>query len=263
MVALPYGLRLRAPLFLALAVFLLGSTPALSPAQALRLNGATTVQKRIVEPNQAALQTALGVSLSVAGNGTGPGLIDLLEGRADVAMASESLEMAVESAKAVAAKKGTTLPDTSDLRAHPLVEDVIVPIVHKANPVAALSFEQLAGLCTGKITDWKEVGGEALPVAVVTAQVGEATRHAFQVLVMAGADYAAGARAVSTVREEVDLIAKLKGAIGAVSESFVDASRVKAVRTDKISRPLILVTRGEPTEKIKELVDFLISKAGK
>jgi len=49
--------------------------------EVVRLNGSTTVQKRIMEPGKEALEKATGIKLVLTGNGTGSGLEDLVKGR--------------------------------------------------------------------------------------------------------------------------------------------------------------------------------------
>lgn len=231
----------------------------------LTIAGSTTVQKRVLEPGAAALKAATGIDVKVQGIGTGKGMMALVDGKVPAAAASESLADAIESAKAAAAGGGKTFNASNDLQFHEIVRDSIVVIVNKDNPVAGLSKEQLKAINSGKAKNWKEVGGPDLPIKVVTSHAGSATRAVFQKQVMDGADYVAGVTEVRTTREEINEVSKDKGAIGAVSEGFFAQNKgsAKLVKAPDISRPLGLVTKGEPSAEVKKLLGFFASAEGK
>ncbi len=234
-------------------------------AQEIKVWGSTTCQKRFLEPGAESFKSATGIDLKVLGVGTGKGMMALIEGKAPVAAASSSLESAIKSAKKEADKAGKPIAIPDSLQFHKIAEDVIVPIIHKDNPVSALTFAQLADLNTGKITNWKEVGGPDLPVKVVTSHAGSATREVFQKQVMNKQDYAPGKVEVSSTRLEINEVSEDKGAIGAVSEGFykLNPGNAKVVSTDPISRPLALITVGDPAPEAQKLIDFFRSGEGK
>lgn len=224
-------------------------------AETVRLHGSTTVQKRIMEPGKDALKKATGIDVEMLGNGTGNGLEDLVAGKCDASMASEELADAVESMKSASGKAAS-----GDLKPHVITSDVIKVIVNPANPVKKLNKEQLKGLHTGKIENWKDVGGADSPVIVVTSHLGSATRKVFQKAIMDNEKYVEGAIEVKTTREEVDNVGQLPEAIGAVSNGFVNLpgnkEKVKIVETQEISRPLMLITKGDPSPAVKKVLDF-------
>ena len=151
------------------------------------------------------------------------------------------------------------LPDDGTYQEHVIIRDVIVPIVHKDNPLSKLSWEQLSDINTGKITNWKAVGGADQKIVVITSQPTSATRKVFQKQVMKKAAYAKGAREVRSTRQEVDLVSKFKGGIGAVSEGFVkmNPGKVKVLETAEISRPLSIITKGDPSPEVKAVIAYL------
>ncbi|MHB1291266.1 MAG: substrate-binding domain-containing protein, partial [Sulfuricella sp.] len=157
-------------------------------AETLEISGSTTVQKSVIEPNLGAIKAATGLEVKFAGVGTGKGMIALFEGKVPVAAASESLEAAVSSAKKAAEESGKAVSAPADLQFHEIKVDSIVVIVNKDNPVDALTKAQLKDINSGKVKNWKEVGGPDLPVKVVTSQPGSATRAVFQKQIMDGAD---------------------------------------------------------------------------
>lgn len=234
-------------------------------AQEVTIAGSTTVQKRVLEPGAAALKAATGIEVKVQGTGTGKGMISLFEGKVPAAAASESQAEAVASAQKAAKEAEKTITVPGNLQFHELFTDAIVVMVHKDNKVSSLTKEQLKDLNSGKVKNWKEVGGADLPVKVVTSHAGSATRSVFQKQAMDGADYVAGALEVRTTREEITEVAREPGAIGAVSEGFLaqNPGKVKTVKAPAISRPLALVTVGEPKPEVKKIIDFFKSAEGK
>jgi len=232
----------------AIALSLIAALPV--AAAEITLSGSTTVQKRILEPAADAIEAATGVTIKVLGTGSGKGFNEILSGKASASIASTSLNSLLAKNK---------LDDDGTYQQHTIVEDVIVPIVHPSNPVSELSLEQLSDIHTGKITNWKDVGGNDQKIIVVTVAKGHATRSVFQKKVMNKADYVKGAREVKTVRQEVGLVGKFKGGIGAVSEGFAAANpgKVKVIKTENISRPLAIITKGAPDAELQKVIDFL------
>jgi phosphate transport system substrate-binding protein len=239
-------------LFLSLLVFSMWtySTPAI--AKELELPGSTTFQKRILEPCARSLEEATQIKLIVRGVNSGKGFEELAAGKVPASISSSPLPLLL-------AKAG--LPNDGTYREHVIVTDVIVPIVHPQNSIAELSWQQLTDIHSGKITNWNEVGGPDQKIVVVTSQPTAATRTVFQELVMKGAPYVEGVREVRSTREEVDLVSGFKGGIGAVSEGFLalNQGKVKVVKTEAISRPLSVITKGDPSPEVKAVIDFLKS----
>ncbi|HCE67178.1 MAG TPA: phosphate ABC transporter substrate-binding protein [Geobacter sp.] len=231
-------------------------------AETVRLHGSTTVQKRIMEPGKEALKKATGIDLVLVGNGTGNGLEDLVGGKCDAGMASEELADAVASMKDASGKAAT-----GDLKPHVITSDVIKVIVNPANPVSKLDKAQLKGLHNGSITNWKTVGGPDLPVIVVTSHLGSATRKVFQKVIMDGSKYVDGALEVETTRKEIEDVGQFPEGIGAVSMGFINLpgnkEKVKIVETPEISRPLMLITKGEASPGVKKIVDFFTGEGKK
>ena len=226
---------------------------AVTPAawsETVRLNGATTVLNVVVNPHREAVQKATGHTLEINGNATGKGLVDLAEGRADLAMCSEPLEIAVEAA-AVAGKK----IDVKTLQLHEIRKDEIVFVVHSGNPVSSLTWEQLRDIHTGKITNWKQVGGKDAAMVVYSDAVTGGTRAMVKKTVMGDADYGSHVKSLTSVSRVAELVAKDPNAVGGVGKGFADEKTMKIVQTKKLERPLGFVTVGTPSAKAKQVID--------
>lgn len=221
-----------------------------SVAKELVVAGSTTVQKRILEPAGEAVKAATGIDVKVRGINSGKGFEELRKGKIEASISSSPLKGLL---------KEFGVPDDGTYREHIITEDVIVPIVHASNPVDNLTWEQLAAINTGKITNWKEVGGPDQKIIVITSQPTAATRAVFQDMVMKKRPYVEGVREVMSTRQEIDLVGKFKGGVGAVSESFVamNPGKVKVVKTGKISRPLSFITKGDPNPDVRSVIDYL------
>lgn len=243
-------------LLVLLTLFVFTST---SSAEVVKIWGSTTCQKRFLEPGAAALEKATGIKVKVLGVGTGKGMLALLGGKTNVAASSSPLASSIKSAQKEAKKAGKSEPVIPEnIMFHEIAKDVIIPIVHKDNPLNSLTFEQLADLHTGKITNWKDVGGPDMPVKIITSHAGSATKAVFQKKVMKKADYVTTATLVKSTRLEINEVSKDKGAIGAVSEGFfkLNPGNAKMIKTDPIQRPLALITIGTPAPEVQKIIDF-------
>lgn len=233
-------------------------------AQVLEVSGATTLQRRVLEPGAEALKAATGVQLKIYGPGTGKGMISVIEGKVPVAAAGESLEDAIASAKSAAAESGKTLTVPANLVYHQVASDNIVVAVHASNPVKSLSKQQIKEIMGGKLTNWKQVGGPDLAVKVYSAAPGQAVRSAVQKGFLDGDSYAPGTIDIRTALEQLRVIGSEPGAIGAMSEPVLRASteKLRVVPGAAIARPLGFVTVGQPTPLAQKMIDYFRSPEG-
>lgn len=234
-------------------------------AEVLVVYGSTTCISRFLEPGAAELEKATNIQIRTVGVGTGQGLFALLQGQAKVSAASEDLQGAIESTKKYAATKNVSISKFDYLQYHKIADDEVVVIVHKDNPVKSLTWKQLKAVNTGAVKNWKGVGGPDLPIKVVTSHAGSATRLFFQKLVMENAAYSEQATTVWTTEKEIEEVSMDKGAIGAVSVTFHVKMPRDTIRisTDRIVRPLGLITFGKPTQKVQKVIDFFTIGEGR
>src|ERR1700733_15735064 len=151
----------RRALVIALAAFLaLGAT---AQARTVAIHGSTTVSAAVLVPHKDDIEKASGETLDIVANGSGRGLADLTAGKADMAMISAPLE--AEAAAANAKTPGSV--DPAKLVVHQIGEARVAFVVHPSNPVKELSLAQIAGILSGKISKWSEVGGADQPIVVV------------------------------------------------------------------------------------------------
>jgi phosphate transport system substrate-binding protein len=243
---------------LILGAALIFGQAAAALAEEVKLNGAASVVTDLVAPNQGAVEKATGIKLIVNKSNAGKGLIDLVDGSCDAAMASASLEATVQAAKSA----GLTKP-VPDLRMHVIAKSEVVFVVHPSNPVKKLTWEQITDIHTGKISNWKVLGGKDLPITVYTDAKASATRGLIKQVVMGNAEYAAGAKAVGFVKEVNDKVALDPSGIGGLGSGFVEPGQVSIVSTKKIERPLGFITVGAPSAKVQKVMDAFKAASAK
>lgn len=251
------NLKMRSVLLLAVL-----ATGSAAWAETLEISGGTTPQKEVIEPKQEALKAATGIDIKFNGVGTGNGMVALIEGKVPVAAVGDVLPDAIEAGKKAAKNEGKDLKVPGNLVFHEIGKDEQVIIVHKSNPVTALTKAQLKDMATGKATNWKEVGGPDLPIKVIVTKPGLAPGQFFQKVFMDGAPYVQGAQEVQSPREVITWVSRTPGGFGAAAEVHMSANPgdAKVVKAPPAVRKLGLVTIGEPSGAAKKVIDFLKTK---
>ncbi len=128
----------------------------------LIITGSSTVAPLVSEIAKRFESQHSDVRIDVQMGGSSRGISDVRQGVSNIGMASRSLK-----------------ENEEDLFAFPIALDGISIIVHKDNPVTELTDEQIISIYTGKITNWKEVGGKDAPITVVNKAEGRATLELF------------------------------------------------------------------------------------
>lgn len=216
----------------------------------LRIHGAASVFDSVVTPYRSAVENRTGVRLAVEKSNAGKGLKDLAEGKCELAMVSASLEASLAGAKTVGLER-----PPPDLRMHVVATSEVVFVVHPANPVKSLSWEQLKDIHTGKVTNWKELGGKDQPIAVYTDAAASATRGLVKQVVLGGAEYAPSAQALGAVKDVNDRVAKDEAGVGALGLEFADPKQVTIVQSKKVERPLAFISVGPPSAEAQQIID--------
>lgn len=197
-----------------------------------------------------------GERVEVQGGGSTAGLKAVADGLAQIGTCSRALtdEEAKQFTPIVIARDGVAI------------------IVHNANPITGLTLSQLRDVFSGKITNWKEIGGKDEPLRVITREEGSGTRESFVHLVMGSEKISRGALVQESNGAVKELVKGNPGAIGYMSLGLV-GKELKALRVDgadpkaenvlngtyKLARPLLFVTKGTPSPKAQKFIDFVLS----
>jgi len=225
-------------------------------ADPLLLSGSSTMQKLVLEPAQQALEKKAGVKIDCSGPGSINGVKALMKKEVAAALVSCSLDLVFPE---------TGIPTEGTYQEHAIHQDTVVAIVHPGNKVKGLTLAQLAGIHSGKITNWKDVGGPDRRIVVVVPPPASGTRAFVRDAFMQGAAFVESAYVTVTDREAIDIVAKSPIAIAMLSDGFVRMGngRVKTVKTPPLKRQLSIVTRDEPSPALKSVIAFLKSKEAK
>lgn len=232
-------------------------------AQALEIGGSTVVVKDTLQPAVAAIKESTGVEIKPLGMGSGRGMVSLFEGKIAIAAVSEPLEEATASARTTMEEIGSKAKVPGNLVYHEIGRDRISVFLHKDNPVGSLTRAQVKDIFTGKVRNWKEVGGGDQPVKVFLSSPGSGTRATFQKLAMDGAEYTADATDFRSSLASVVEVGKEKGGIAVAGPSLLDDAKsphLKIANTPPVERPIALVTVGRPSEPAQRVIDYLRKK---
>ncbi len=110
------------------------------------------------------------VDIAVTGGGSGTGIAALINGTVDMANASRAMK---DNEIADAQKNGI------DPVEHTVAVDALAIIVNKQNPVTQLTIDQLSDIFTGRVTNWKEVGGDDAAIILVSRETNSGTHVYF------------------------------------------------------------------------------------
>jgi phosphate transport system substrate-binding protein len=244
-----------------LTVLALVSLGSAAYAGSIRLDGSTTVLPIAQMAVEAFMKENPGVKMTVSGGGSGNGIKALIDGTTDIADASRFIKQ--EEVSLAVSKGRYPVPFA-------VAFDSIVPIVHPSNPVKNLTIAQLRDIYTGKITNWKQVGGLNKPIVVIGRETSSGTYEcweekvlekehvtpAAQVLASSGAVF----QAVSGNKFAIgyDGIGYVKKGVKAVAVNGVTASPQTTISGQyPISRPLYMMTNGWPTGETLEFINFM------
>jgi phosphate transport system substrate-binding protein len=150
-----------------------------------------------------------------------------------------------------------------------------VPIVNPRNKVKNLSIDQLSQIYQGKITNWKEVGGDDLQIVVISRDSSSGTFEAWAEMVLNKAKVTPRAQMQASNGAIVQTVSKNRYAIGYIGLGYINKSikpltvnGVEATletafsKTYPVSRPLYMYTNGKPAGKVAKYLEFVLSPQG-
>ena len=203
-------------------------------------DGSTSMEKVIGALGESFMAANAGTTVGYNPTGSGAGITAVSEGRCDIGLSSRALK---DDEKA------------SGLKETVLAYDGIAIIVHPDNPVSDLTVEQIADIYTGKITNWKDVGGNDAAIVLIGREAGSGTRDGFESIT--GTQDACQYRqeltstgdVITTVSQNPDAIgyaslAAVKDTVKALSVGGVTPSEATVKDGSyTVQRPFVLVTK--------------------
>jgi len=257
--------------------FLLASCAA-SETNSIQIKGSDTMVNLVQAWAERYMEKNPGTFVAVTGGGSGTGFSSLISGTCDLAMSSRNIK---DKELALAEKQGIHAQEIK------VALDGLVVVVNPQNPVDRLTLEQLAAIFTGKIVNWKELGGADESIVLLSREVNSGTHVYFKKYVLrknnpgSQEEFAPSALMLSSSQAIADEVAGNSAAIGYYGMGYVSASQkpvavaqepigdyvlplIETVMngTYPISRPLFLYTNGTPSSLVGAFIDFALSPEG-
>jgi phosphate transport system substrate-binding protein len=265
-------------LFVLMAVTFATSAFAAKDKNSIQAKGSDTMVNLAQAWAEKYMQENPGDFVAVTGGGSGTGLSSLISGACNIAMSSRNIK---EKEIALAKQKGI---NPNEIK---VALDGLAVVVNPNNPVSKLTTDQLAAIFTGKITNWKELGGEDRKIVILSREVNSGTHVYFKEHVLRKGDtkgkeeFAPSALLLPSSQAIADEVAGNASAIGYYGMGYI-SNKQKPIMVAKnetsdyiaptienvingtypISRPLFIYTNGQPQGLVKKFVDFVLSKEG-
>ncbi len=239
-------------------------TAAAAPSHAamnISADGSTSMEKVIGSLGEAFSELNDGVNFTYNPTGSGAGINAVLEGRCDIGLSSRALKPQ-EQEKLT----GTTVG-----------LDGIVVVVNPQNSIQDLSVEQIAAIFTGKIANWKELGGADGPIVLIGREAGSGTRDGFE-SVTGTSEQCKYRQELTSTGDVIATVSQNANAVGYASLAAV-SDKIRAVTVDgiaaskqtiqngsyKLQRPFVLVTSKERplSADAQAFFDYALSEEAK
>ena len=229
---------------------------------AISMVGSTSMEKFANALSESFMEKYPNVTVTAEFVGSGAGIEAVSNGTADIGNSSRNLK---DEEKAGGVAENI------------VAIDGIAVVVDGANTVEDLTKQQLSDIYEGKITNWKDAGGNDAPIVVVGRESGSGTRSAFEELLKLE-DMCKYSNELDSTGAVMAKVASTPGAIGYVSLDVLDDT-VKAVKLEGaepteenikagsyfLSRPFVMATKGEISEQndlVKAFFDYIYSEEG-
>lgn len=170
------------------------------------------------------MKSHAGVEIQVTGGGSGTGISALINATTDICQASRAMKPAEK--EKLRERHSTPGVEIS------VAKDGLSIYVNASNPIGELSLEQLKGIYTGKITNWKDVGGPDGKIVLYSRENSSGTYVFFKEEVLGGADYSPRAQTLPGTAAVVNSVSKEKLGIGYGGAAYAKNLKILKVKKD-------------------------------
>ena len=248
------------------------AAPAIAQARTVSIKGSDTMVVLGQRWAEEYMKKHPETTIQVTGGGSGTGISALINGTTEICEASRSMK---DSEKAQLKEKAGAGPEEIVV-----AKDGLSVYLNDSNPLNELTMDQLKGIFTGKITNWKEVGGSDAKIIPYSRENSSGTYVFFKEHVLGNADYTPRAQAMPGTAAVVNAVSKEKSSIGYGGAAYAKGIKVIKVKKDAgsegiaptdatvkngtypLSRPLFFYLRNKPAGEIKAIVDWVLSAEG-
>ena len=214
-----------------------GSTAAPTPTNTVVIRGSNTIGEELAPKLVAEFKkTQPAVAFDLETKATGYGMAALRAGQCDIAAASRAV---LEQEKELAVASGI------EMNEHLLGSYSVAVVVNAGNAVVNLTKEQVHAIFTGKITNWKDVGGADAEIHIYARDPISGTHLGFKEAAMNNDAYAAHFKLLTSYAGIVEAVGKDAGGIGYSSINHANASGAKAVSIEGVEASTAAVHSGK------------------
>ena len=227
-----------------------------SKSEMLTIKGSDTVLPLSQKLAEEYMKKHTSATVVVTGGGSGVGLAALVEGTTGIAQSSRKIKFD-EKQKIQGA--GNLVKEVI------IAYDAIAVVVHPQNTVTNLTREQLEGIFTGEIINWKEVGGDDLKIIPYSRETSSGTYEFFKESVLRNKNYKSGILSMPATGAIVQSVSQTKGAIGYIGLAYLNkdakAIHVSYDQGSTYTEPCIVSAKNGEYPIVRELLYYYVVKA--
>ncbi|MEG1937226.1 MAG: PstS family phosphate ABC transporter substrate-binding protein [Rikenellaceae bacterium] len=227
-----------------LLIALLFTTLMGNVAVAQKLKGSDTVLPLAQKEAENYIKKHKNASVTVTGGGSGVGISALMDNSTEIAMASRKMKF---EEKMRMQKAGKTFVEKI------IAYDALAIVVNPKNPVSQLTRAQLEAIFTGKITNWKQVGGKDMKIIVYSRETSSGTYEFFKESVLKNKNYKASVLSMPATGAIIQSVSQTPGAIGYVGHAYVN-NEIKALKVSYDGKTFVAPTYANAKNKTYPVV---------
>lgn len=262
----------RIKLWLALLAFMGIFLNSFSQEISIKVKGSDTCLPLTQKMAEEFIKRNPGASIVVTGGGSGVGISSLRNGTTDIAQSTRKIKLS----ELISLKE-----EKVEIVETIIARDALALIVNPSNKVSRLTREEIEAIYTGRITNWKDVGGDDMNIVVYSRETSSGTYEFFREHVMNKKNYAASALLMPATGAVIQSVSQTLGAIGYVGLAYIEPG-VKALSISydhgntyiepslassmedqyPICRLLYFYYPLTSENRVKPFIDFILSRDG-